>query len=278
MLSFRKLRTVCTALVCVFAVCAAVCLYLALQTDYDPRLRLFESDSAPAAAAAVLCVLGAAAAGVFALYTLCSRSKAAPRADGNVLVFFSSLLGFLLFAAFIVRIGSFGDAAVGTSDILDRVRLALMGLSAFYFLAAVTQKGSISPITALLSLAPILYAFLSVMHVYFDSAYSMNAPVKLYGLLMYLSLALFFTAETRALLGRLHLPAYCLFAGLCIALCGPVSLSRLAIAVYDAQGFGFSLLESAVLCAAAVFAAVRLFTLCEQPEESSLSAPEETAE
>jgi len=97
----------------------------------------------------------------------------------------------------------------------------------------------------------------------------MNAPLKSYLLMMYLSMALFFTAEARLTLGRAHTAGYTLLAGICTVLCGAVGAATLAVSLYDTQGFGFPLVECAAALSVAVFAAIRLFSMREATEEEA---------
>lgn len=254
----KTLRSLCTAAICLTALLAAGFLYAALAFAYDPVIRHFETDSTLALLAVIFCLIGAACAVALALVVQLSHEKdLLPNSSGSLSIFSAALLGFLLIVSFIFSIRSLTDP---TADWLERIRLALMGLSAVYFLCTM-QRSALSPALSLFSLCPILYAFLSVMCVYFDDSYAMNAPVKTYQLMMYLAMALFFTAETRMALGRFKLTSYCLFAGLCIAICGAVGGAQLVVSLTGANGIVFSLTESAAAVSAALFAAARLFSL-----------------
>lgn len=265
---FPKLRTVCAAVLSVLALGAAACLGAAVLTDYDFLLHHFAADSAPAAMAVVICLLGAVTALALALTVKGKKIHAAP-AMTLPAVFAAAMLGFLLLISFIFDI----PAAAGWGQ---RIRLAMMALAACYFLITTQKTAAESPVCALLSLAPIVYAFFSVMIVYFDETMGMNAPLKSYYLIMYLSMALFFTAEARVTLRRTKTPTYCLFAGLCVVLCGAVGISHIVLALRGTV-LTLSLRECIAVSAAALYAAARLFSLTECPKEEEEAAPENPA-
>ncbi len=272
---FRKLIRYCTSALCVLTAASGIFLFLALRREYDTAIRHFTQGASLPVIAAVLCVLGFILAFVPAITAAAKKVEGIPRRNASAAIFSATLLGFLLFASFIMEIRVLTDGGLSW---FARILPALGGLSAFYFLAIATRKenASPSPIPALLSLIPILYAFLSVMDTYFDASYAMNAPIKSYELMMYLSMALFFTAEARLTLGRQKTAAYCLFAGLCLVLCGTAGTAELIISLTSAE-YGFSLMESTSALVCAVFAAVRLFTLDEIPPAPA-AAEEEVAD
>ncbi len=260
---FRKLIRYCCSALCILTAASGILLFLALRSEYDTAIRHFTQGAALPLIPAVLCVIGTALAFVPAIAAAAKKNSCAPMQSASPAIFAATLLGFLLFASFIMDIRALTDAGLSW---FARILPAMGGLSAFYFLAIATRKenSAPSPIPALLSLIPILYAFLSVMDTYFDASYAMNAPLKSYELMMYLSMALFFAAEARLTLGRQKAAAYCLFSGLCLVLCGTVGTAELITSLISAE-YGFSLMESASSLVCAVFAAVRLFTLDEIP-------------
>lgn len=266
--SQKLLLRLFASLAALCGIAAAVFLYIALNTTYDVTIRHFTAGSSPARLAAVFAAAGvllSAAAGI----SLVPR-RAVLRPGFTPLVSFTSLLcAFLLIAAFIwtVRAGL-------PSSVLSIVRLALMGLSAAYFFLVGAQRSSSGTLLPLLSLLPILFAFASVLVMYFSSEYGMNAPVKSYDLMMYLSMALFFTAETRAALDRTQTPGFVFFSLLCFVLCIAVAVPQLVISLHDTLGHGFSMTESAVAVAAALYAAARLLSLRAPADGAAKEVPD----
>jgi len=264
--SVRRLCILFAAALCAISLCAAASLTAAVLTGYDLQLHHFAVSHLPAVLSACFCVLGALVSLAFCVTVRVKKLSAAPSAPVPV-TFISALVGFLLLFMFILTIAS-------AEGWMQRIRLALMALSAFCFLISTQRTASVSPMRALLSLAPIAFAFLAVMESYFDASMSMNAPLKSYYLMMYLSMALFFTAEARVALDRIKMPAYCLFAGLCTVLAGAVGLSHILFAL---RGYALPLTlpESVTAAAIAVYAALRLFSLQPSPEAPAKEADEE---
>ena len=269
--SFRKLLHGSTAALCMITAASALALFMALAAEYDTAIRHFTLGALWPSVTVILCLLGILTAAAAAIGALRCKAEAVPSGGASSAVFTSTLLGFLLFASFIMDIRALTD---GGLTWFARILPALGGLSAFYFLALAVRKEpvSLSPLHALLSLLPILYAFLSVLDTFFDASYAMNAPVKSAELMMYLSMALFFTAESRLTLKRQNTASYCLFAGICLVLCGTVGAAELIVSL-TSPAYGFSMLECASVLVCALYAAVRLFTLEEVPaEETPVSA------
>ncbi len=264
----RRLTFVFTAVLCLLSLGAAGLLTAAVLSGYDRKLHHFASSNGFAAAAAAFCVLGVLVSLAFSICFRQMKTAAAP-AHSTPVLFAGALVGFLLLFSFIFDIPS-------AETWMERIRLAMMALSAFCFLIPVLQPNSFTAARALLSLTPILYTFLSVMDVYFDSSMGMNAPLKAYYLMMYLSMALFFTVQARLALQRVKAPSYCLLAGFCVILAGAVGIPHIIFAL---QGYGLPLtLQESILCTAiAVYAALSLFSLREVPESTPSEEVQENA-
>ena len=213
-----------------------------------------------AAGAAILLVAGTLLGAILAFL----RKKAdAPLFAGSTrpLAFAAALAGFLLLASFIVEIRRLSDGL----PLLSVVRLLFAALSSVYFfMTALTdnRQGGY----ALASLCPILYGFTSVLSAYFDKSYGMNSPVLTYTILTYLALSLFFVAETRRALAQTR-PFFDTFSTvLSVLLTASVGFSRFVLS-FTAPAHGFSVMDTAVLAALALFAALRLFPAAQTSDE-----------
>lgn len=259
-----RLYKILIALLAICAIAGAVFLYFAQTVDYDLSIRHFAKGS-PYAIAASLSAAAAAVVGLAAGLTQKRKSAqvylAAPSA---FFIFTSSVTGFMMLASFILSIRELAHGL----PILEILRLVLLALAAaFFFLVSTREKKGDG--FAFLSLCPILYALLSVLTVYFDTAYAMNSPLKSYYLLMYLSMALFFTAEARTAIRELQPFSYTLFGSLCFVLSASIGLSQLAIALYDTVGHGFSVIDCALWIAISLFALSRLLSLTAGSKEGT---------
>jgi hypothetical protein len=86
----------------------------------------------------------------------------------------------------------------------------------------------------------------------------MNSPVKTWDLAMYVSMALFFTAEARCAL-RIPRPASYAFCGIaCVVMCTANGIAHTLVALHDTVGHGFSLVEAAAWVCIALYALSRL--------------------
>ena len=246
---------------------AAVLLYFAQTVGYDLTIRHFAKNS-PYALGAAICIgialLSAIAAGIL-------RAKTGSITVANPLpavgAFFAACTAFLMLATFIVSIRALSTGIA----VLKLVQLVLMALAAAYFFLTAAKDAKASGGFALLSLCPMLYAVLSLLLVYFDTSYAMNSPVKSYLLLVYISMALFFSAEARAVLRKPSPFLYTFFASACLIFAGALGLSQIVIALHDTVGHGFSVLDCAVRITVALYAAVRLFTADSAPSEKENS-------
>lgn len=237
------------------ALLAAVFLYFAQTVDYDLSIRHFARNS-PYAWGFAVSVVAALTCGIAAGI---GKSRAADRTAGIQIntfgIFAAAVTAFMLLASFILSIRALSTGL----PILEVLRLVLMALSAaFFFLIAAREKKA-GGAAALLSLCPLLFSLVSVLTVYFDTDYGMNAPVKICWLLTYISMTLFFTGETRGVLGR-TVPFWHTFFGVfCLTMTASVGLSQLTVALADTVGHGFSLVDSALFVCIALYAAARLF-------------------
>ena len=253
----------------VAALIAAVCLYFAQTVGYDLSIRHFARNSpfaygfAASVAAALLCGI---AAGI-------RKRKTADRTagihTGTFGIFAAAVTAFMLLASFILSVRALSAGL----PILEVLRLFLMALSAVFFFLIAAREKKTGGAAALLSLFPLLFSLLSILSVYFNSSYSMNAPVKICWLLTYISMTLFFTGEARVVLGR-TLPFWHTFFGVfCFTMTTSVGLSQLAISLTDTVGHGFSLVDSALFVCIAMYTAARLFT-AGTPAPAVSDAPE----
>ncbi len=256
------------------ALIAAVCLYFAQTVDYDLSIRHFARNSpfawgfAASFAAALLCGIAAAFL----------RRKNADRTAGihtaTFGIFAAAVTAFMLLAGFILSIRALSAGL----PVLELLRLVLMAFSAAFFFLIAARERKTGGAAALLALCPLLFSILSVLTVYFDTDYGMNAPVKICWLITYISMTLFFTGETRVILGR-TLPFWHTFFGVfCFTAAASVGLSQLAIALGDTVGHGFSLIDSALFVCIAMYTAARLFTADAKPADAETAEAAEAAE
>ncbi|MBQ7334814.1 MAG: hypothetical protein IJW95_05020 [Clostridia bacterium] len=266
----RKCLFICSLIAFVCALGAATGLYFALTRGYDPAIRHFEANSPGALAAACLCIAGTVTGAVAAIL-LRREKKATVSIPGTLTIFAAILTAFMLMAVFMMAFRHLPGA-----DILTQFRIALTALSALYFFFVTSEKASDTAIFPFVSLLPALFAVFSILCTYFDKSYGMNAPVKTYDLMMYIAMALFFTAEARCALRIPRPPLYALFGIACVTMCLSNGVAHSLVALNDPIGHGFSLVESATWTCIGLFALTRLleYGRAAVPEKSSEPAQE----
>lgn len=248
----RKRLTACCIAALLCAAGAAAGLYHALTHNYDAALRHFAANAPGGIAAACLCAAGVLI-GVVAALLLSRQKNATTAAPGTLTTFAAIVTAFMLMAVFMLSVRTFSQA-----EILPQVRVVLTAVATVYFFLLTSEKASASAAFPFVSMLPILYAIVSMLCAYFNSEYGMNSPVKTYDLAMYVSMALFFTAEARCAL-RIPRPASYAFCGIaCMVLCAANGIAHILVALHDTVGHGFSLVEAAAWICIALYALSRL--------------------
>lgn len=252
----RLIYTILTAAAAAASLAAAVFLWFALTDGYDPAIHHFAEGSFPAVGAAVsviLALLAGLAAGIVRAKDDTTFVHTAPSAFG---MFAASCTAFMMLASFILNIK---ELSAGI-PILRLLQFLLLAFSAAYFFLCAVRETRGGNAIVLLSLCPMLYAVVSLLTVYFDSSYGMNSPMKSYLLVMHIAMALFFSAEARAVIRRPSPLMYTFFAAVCMTLTATVSLPQLAIALSDLSESGISVMDCAICLSVCLYAASRLIS------------------
>ena len=251
------------ALAATASLAAAVLLFFAQTVGYDLSIQHFAKNS-PYALGGAVCIGIALLAGIVAGILRAHADKNPVRHNLPAAgVFAAACTAFMMLVSFIVSIRALSTGL----PILEIVKLVLMALSAAYFFLAAAKESKTGGGFALLSLCPMLYAVVSLLLVYFDKTYAMNSPLKSYQLLLYISMALFFSAEAHGIIHRPVPFRYTFFGTCCLAFAAALGLSQIVIAFHDTVGHGFSVLECAIRIAVAVYVAVRLFAASAAPAQ-----------
>lgn len=251
-ISKRKQLMICSIAALLCALGAAAGLYFALTRGYDPAIRHFEVNSFGGVLSACLCIAGIAIGAVAAIL-LRKEKQASIATPGTLTTFAAIITAFMLMAVFMMAFRTLANA-----EALTQIRILLTALATLYFFTATSEKVAAMPLFSFLSLLPTLYAVFSVLCTYFDKAYGMNAPVKTYDLMMYIAMALFFTAEARCALRIPRPPLYTLYGIACVTMCLANGISHSLVALNDTVGHGFSLVESVAWVCIGLFAFARL--------------------
>ena len=249
----RNLLILCSIAAALCALVAAAGMHNALTDNYDAAIRHFATDAPGAVVAACLSIAGILVGCAAALF-LRREEKATTPVSGTLTTFAAVVTAFMMLALFMMSVRVFSGA-----EILPQIKVVLIALAAVYFFLITSDKMAGSEILSFASMLPALYAVISMLTVYFDKAYAMNSPVKIYELAMYAAMALFFVAEARCAL-RIPRPASYAFCGIaCTVMCTVNGMSHFLVALHDTVGHGFSLVEAALWRCVALYALSRLF-------------------
>lgn len=252
-------RTVLCIGAVLLPVVSAVFLYLGMIGDYDLSIHHFSAGSVRLLLA-VLCLLCAILLSVAAGW-LCRAQKDGISAAGGAFLLFSGYVSaFMLFALLITRLQSIASPHTDAS-LLDILQLVGMACTAAYLFLSMSEKTAHGTVYTLLSFTAIVFSLLSVLQVYFDGSYPMNAELKTWQLMMFLAEALFFTAEARVALRRTIPGVYVALAGTCSALTIAWGLSRAMLFFYDPLGHDAPLITSLAQLTIGLYAAARMFAV-----------------
>lgn len=190
-----------------FALAAVIFQSVTLLSDYDATTGYYAHGTSLYHATAVILLLTAAALLAAVLFARKHLSPA-PDANGLSVLFSGGFLALSLAACTVILILTLAKSEeTSTRFFLFMIMLAAAASVAYM---ALTLYGAKSRLRMALSVAPILYAVLSAMYLYFIPGVQINAPVKLLEMLALLSIALFALSECRNLIGRAK-PALHLF-------------------------------------------------------------------
>ncbi len=268
----KTILIVLSAFALLAALGGAVLLFFAMEGDYDAAIKHFDfnSEYANYVLATALGGLALAIAGFF----LSSKKLSFARNGRGVtfpVTFVSILAG--LMCAIHFWIGVRGGVPEEKPGLL-LAELTFTVLSAVYFFLKAFGLTYKKPALALTGLIPALMFAFKLLRLYFDNTDPLNAPLKLYTIVMYVSFMFYFTAEAGVDILRPKMSRKYAFSGIAaVSVGGMVSLSKLAVRVIDVDKFGYDIIEVTFfaviwLCAVISFAE-KLLTSRENKEDEA---------
>lgn len=180
---------------------------------------------------------------VFSLfsYILCAAAFAADGAE--TLIAYRSRLAYLFTKA----------------NVLPALMTALAIVSAVYFLICAFAP-KLKNARSVLAFAPIVWAGLCTLSIYFDSSLSINNPTKALNLLAAALILIFLCEDLRYAIGTQR-ASIGVFTSAAAASCSiAVAFPLLAISLTDSDGFGFGIIDSALFAAVGIFAVSRFIS------------------
>lgn len=196
------------------------------------------------------------------IYTLAIRRRipAAPN-ENTLTVYFSG--AFLILALTVAALCTVFSLPA-QEDIYLRVLAigaAVTAFASFIYMALVLRKDRLCRLRSALSVAPVLFALISAMYLYFDKSLQMNAPYKLLQIFAYLLLACYGLSECRNMIGRAK-PALNFFVSSVTAVaCACASLPTVIYTAVRQESAGLSIAGDFVLFAFFLYILARILQL-----------------
>lgn len=230
------------SLALLIAVAGGVLLFFAMQKEFDASIRHFKIDSIFAASACAVCVGGfvIACAGFFSV-----PRKKAYGTDGKnsfIMIFISVFAALMcgLYFGYSVKNGLPADSKKGL--ILAEVSFA--ALSAIYFIVRALGLASKKKAVNIAEIVPAFLSAFLLLNVYFNTSDPLNAPLKIYEIVMLVSFMLFFTAEAGISIERPSMTGKYIFSGLfAVSSGGMVAISRVASRVVSPDSFNYDIIK-----------------------------------
>ena len=220
----------------------ALLLFFAMENEYDPAIHHFNFDAKFALYSTIACAGGFALA-VAGIFTTSNKLVFAEKDKKITFIgIFSSVLAGLM-CGLVFCVGVKGGIPEEKPGIL-LAELTFTVLSAVFFLLRAFGLFSKKPALSLFGLLPALMCAFMILNLYFNASEPLNAPLKIFEIVMLVSFMFYFTAE--AGINILHPKMnkkYALAGIFAVASGGMVALSRLAVRIFDVDTFGFDIIR-----------------------------------
>lgn len=227
--AFRRLFLCSAILAAVLTVLRTLSLYF----FYDQTQGLIKADSVLPEIVDISTALFICLAVILTL--IAGRNKKmpfvlpAPRASVISTGILSGLATVALFAFLMYR--GVHESVKGPGLIIWTVMLIFMIPAALYFFKTAISKAPYSRSSAALGFAPVLWAALFLISVYFERNTLLNNTIRVYTQMSLISVMLFFLNEIRFLVGKAKPVLYCAFGNAAIIMLSVSSLPKLICAV-----------------------------------------------
>ena len=225
----------------------------------------------------------------------------------QTLVFTSSLTGFLLIASSILQVVYFisdplrkdmSFSSYAQTYIKDNTFdfilffIAILGAVYFFKTASINPNADnieenpqkLSQGYMIFSFFPIIWSFLNIFKCFFDMSKSVNSPIRMYELVCFLSISLYFVAESRLLVGKRETAKFFSFGYTTMLLIALSALPNLILSAFWILETSTSIIIYGVQISFFLYIAARIYSqikygnfalVTTKPLEKSESEPEE---
>lgn len=244
----KKAALIIGAAVLLFTIVRIVLVYF----HVDPELHFYTTGSVSIFDYAVVLIIAALYISAFFFYRRKGDEKNYSAVTHSfvqgtqTLVFSAAIAGCILAVSAVLQIWSMitagGEqfAALYTRErILDILILITAALSSVYFFSTAARDSDIgtseikySQRYVIISMMPIIWSFLNTFNMFFDMSRSVNSPVRIYELMCFLALSLYFVSETRMIIGRRSIAKYFTFAYIAMLLAALSAIPNLILSSF----------------------------------------------
>ena len=253
--------TVISAASIIIAAVSAVLFRFSFRTSFDMTVAHF--NRTPVVTASYVMLGISIVLAVCAAFPILSVPRGIELRDSSVFSLFSYILCAAAFAAdgaeTLIAYRSRLAYLFTKANVLPALMTVLALVSAVYFLICAFAPKSKNA-RSVLAFAPIVWAGLCTLSIYFDSSLSINNPTKALNLLAASLILIFLCEDLRYAIGTQR-ASIGVFTSTTAASCSiAVAFPRLAISLADSEGFGFGIIDSALFAAVAILAVSRLIS------------------
>lgn len=275
--STKKAYLIAVLLTGVFTLLTAGFYVYALLAEYTPILGHFSQG---AFSDVFLPLLYIVAVVVFIVFGFLFRESLTERkASATVPAIFASSFAALTTFCWLVSfaIFFFGNASLLLTAIFGALLLVLGGFTVAYLVLSLLPSASPSRI-ALFGTAPVLFCLVYAFYAYFDSAFALNSPIKIFDQITVIVLLFFFLAEGRVRFGAIRSAVYLPICMTAVLFSAADSLGGLIYMAVEGRPLFESVMHDFLFFGFFLYTMTRLISfllpsLAEKPAES-LDAPE----
>ncbi|MFR5890046.1 MAG: hypothetical protein ACLUFM_03600 [Lachnospiraceae bacterium] len=253
--------TAISAVSIIIAAISGVLFWVSFRTSFDMTVEHFSRT--PIVAASYIMLGISLVLAVCAAFPILSVPRGIELRDSSVFSLFSYILCAAAFAAdgaeTLIAYRSRLAYLFTKANVLPALMTVLAIVSAVYFLICAFAP-KLKNARSVLAFAPIVWAGLCTLSIYFDSSLSINNPTKALNLLAAALILIFLCEDLRYAIGTQR-ASIGVFTSAAAASCSiAVAFPRLAISLTDSDGFGFGIIDSALFAAVGIFAVSRFIS------------------
>ena len=262
--------TVLSAASIIIAAVSAVLFWFSFTSDFDMTVAHF--NRTPVVAASYITLGISVILAVCAAFPILSVPRGIELRDSSVFSLFSYILCAAAFAAdgaeTLIAYRSRLALLFTKANVLPAFMTVLAFVSTVYFLIsafAPKQKSARS----VLAFAPIVWAGLCTLGIYFDSSITINDPTKALNLLAASLILIFLCEDLRYAIGTQRASVGVFTSAAAISVTVAVAFPRLAISLAGTEGFAFGMTDSALFAAIGILAVSRLISALSAARQNS---------